>query len=78
MVRQKIVNIRVTENQHKLMKLRMEAKGYLNFSEYVRETLLKEDFAMEHMIKEIYRSLLNKMPCTEKQIPNDQQGKSNG
>ena len=60
MGRQKLINVRVTENQYKLMKLRMEAKGYLNFSEYVRETLLKEDFAMEHMIKEIYKKVVLK------------------
>ena len=60
MARSRLFNVRVTEKQFKLMKLRMEAKGYMNFSEYVRETLLKEDFATEHMIKEIYKKVVLK------------------
>lgn len=60
MVNKKVINFRVTDEQYRLIHLRMRSEGFVSLSRFIREMLLKEDLYTRNMIKEIHEAVVKK------------------
>ena len=58
MCNNRVVQVRLTENQYKRIVLRKENAGYTTLSQFVRDLLLKEDLAVLKMLQDIHKKIL--------------------
>jgi|APSaa5957512535_1039671.scaffolds.fasta_scaffold455269_2 hypothetical protein len=59
-MRQRLINIRVTQQQYELIQLKKEQAGYISLSDFIRTTLLKNNLWTEKMLKEIHDAVVRK------------------
>ncbi len=57
MPKNRVIQIRVTERQFERINLRKDALGYKTFSQFVRDSMLKEDLSTYKMLQEIYKKI---------------------
>jgi len=58
MCNNRVVQVRLTENQYKRIILRKENAGYNTLSQFVRDLLLKEDLAVLKMLQDIHEKVI--------------------
>lgn len=57
---------RVTEDQYRMIKNRMEFRGYMNLSQYARDCLMSEDLLTIKLLKEIKEMIGDRDAKTKK------------
>ena len=60
MLETKELRVRVTEEQHALIKTKAQLQGYNTISAYVRDKLLKIPYKTEQRLLEIYNALMRR------------------
>ena len=58
MPRNRLVNFRLTEQQYKLLKNRMEVEGYNSISHYIRDSTLRDDLSSIKLLRKIHGMLM--------------------
>jgi hypothetical protein len=59
MCKTRAIQIRCTPLQYELIQNKKEALGYVRLSDFVRDSILKEDLATYNLIREIHRIISN-------------------
>ncbi len=59
MVNSHAVQVRVTKTQHEKMLLNARNRGFYTLSDYMRYAALEQDFAMDSMIRDIHKHLID-------------------
>jgi hypothetical protein len=58
MCNNRVVQVRLTENQYNRVVLRKENAGYNTISQFVRDLLLKDDLIVLKMLQDIHKKMI--------------------
>lgn len=61
MCNNRVVQVRLTENQYSRVLLRKENAGYNTLSQFVRDLLLKDDLAVLKMLQDIHKKVIGEV-----------------
>ena len=59
-MRKRLINVRVSQRQYELIQLKKEQAGYSSLSDFIRNTLLRNNLWAEKMIREIHHAVMKK------------------
>ena len=59
-MRKRLINVRVSQRQYELIQLKKEQAGYSSLSDFIRNTLLRNNLWTEKMIREIHHAVMKK------------------
>jgi hypothetical protein len=58
MCRSRLVNVRLSERQYNLLINRMEAIGYRNMSQFIRDSCLRDDLSTLKLLRDIHEKII--------------------
>ena len=56
-MRKRLINIRVSEQQYKMIQLKKEQAGYCSLSDFIRNKLLNDNLSTEKLIRDIHEKV---------------------